>query len=133
MFLTDLAEVLSSAGCTREGLEAIAEALNLIEQNGAFWYLPEALRIKGEILLLQWWQGAPAAAEEYFRQALDWARRQGALSWELRAAASLARLWSDQARSKEARELLAPVYARFTEGFATADLKEAKRSLEELA
>jgi predicted ATPase len=61
------------------------------------------------------------------------ARRQGALSWELRAATSLARRWRDQVRSKQARELLAPVYDRSTEGFATADLREAKSLLEELA
>ncbi|MDB5403808.1 MAG: hypothetical protein JWQ55_5826, partial [Rhodopila sp.] len=73
------------------------------------------------------------SAEDYFRRALDRARRQGALSWELRAATSLARLWRDQARSKEEHALLAQVYARFTEGFSTADLKEAKTLLEELA
>jgi predicted ATPase len=102
------------------------------ERTGERWLIAELLRVKGETLL---WQGAPgaaAAAEGHFRQALDWARRQGALSWELRAATSLARLSRDQARSKQAYELLAPVYARFTEGFATADLKEAKRLLEEL-
>jgi predicted ATPase len=77
--------------------------------------------------------GAAAAAEGYFRQALDWARRQGALSWELRAATSLARLLSDQERSADARALLQPVYDRFTEGFATADLKPAKALLGALA
>jgi predicted ATPase len=133
MFLTDLAEVLSSAGRVGEGLVVIAETLGLIEQNGAFWYLPEALRIKGELMLLQGGQGAAASAEEHFQRALDSARRQTALSWELRAATSLARLWRDQARSKKASGLLAPVYDRFTEGFATADLKEAKMLLEELA
>ena len=96
------------------------------------WLIAELLRVKGETLL---WRGAPGAAvtaEGHFRQALDWASRQGALSWELRAATSLARLWRDQARRKQAYELLALVYARFTEGFATADLIEAKRLLEEL-
>jgi len=76
---------------------------------------------------------AAAAAEDHFREALDWARRQGALSWELRAATSLARMWRNQGRSKEARELLAPVYDRFTEGFETADLKATKALLDELA
>jgi predicted ATPase len=75
---------------------------------------------------------AAAAAENHFRQALDWARGQGALSWELRAAASLARLWRDQTRTKEAHELLAPIYARFTEGFCTADLVAAKTLLDVL-
>jgi predicted ATPase len=94
--------------------------------------LPEALRIKGGLFLLQD-RGVIAAAEDHFRQALDLARQQGALSWELRAATSLARLWRDQARSQEAHELLAPVYDRFTEGFATADLRAAKALIEELA
>jgi predicted ATPase/DNA-binding winged helix-turn-helix (wHTH) protein len=133
MFLTDLAEVLSSASRTGEGLAVIEKALGLIEQNGAFWYLPEALRIKGELLLLQGGQGATAMAEEHFRHALDRALQQGALSWELRAAMSLARLWRDQARSNDAHELLAPVYDRFTEGFTTADLREAKALLEEIS
>ena len=77
-------------------------------------------------------EGAPnaaAAAEDHFRQALDWAHRQGALSWELRAATSLARLLSYQGRSADAAPLLQPVYDRFTEGFATADLKAAKTLL----
>jgi predicted ATPase len=64
---------------------------------------------------------------------LDWARRQGALSWELRAATSLTRLRRDQGKVQQARELLAPVYGWFTEGFDTRDLKEAKALLEELA
>jgi predicted ATPase len=84
------------------------------------------------LLLLEGAPGAAAAAEDHFRQALDWARRQGALSWELRAATSLARLWRDQARSNEARELLSSVYDRFTEGFATADLGAAKALLDHL-
>jgi predicted ATPase len=73
------------------------------------------------------------AAEDHFRQALDWARRQGALSWELRAATSLARLLRDRDRIGEARELLASVYGRFTEGFGTADLLTAKGLLDQLA
>jgi len=72
------------------------------------------------------------AAEDCFLRALDVARRQGALAWELRAATSLARLWGDRGRSKEARELLARVYNRFTEGFETADLKTAKGLVDDL-
>jgi hypothetical protein len=75
---------------------------------------------------------AAAAAEDQFRQALDWARRQGALSWELRVATSLARLLRDGARSADATALLQPVYDRFTEGFDTADLKAAKALLDAL-
>jgi predicted ATPase len=87
------------------------------------------LRVKGELFLLQGAPGAAAAAEGYFQQALDWAHRQGALSWELRAAASLARLWRDQGRSADAAALLQPVYDRFTEGFDTEDLRAAKALL----
>ena len=95
--------------------------------------MAELLRVKGELLLLQGAPGAAAAAEDHFRQALDWARRQGALSWELRAATSLARLLRDRDRIDEARDLLAPICDRFTEGFGTADLQSAKRLLDELA
>jgi predicted ATPase len=76
---------------------------------------------------------APNGAEDHFRQALDWARRQGALSLELRAATSLARLWRDQGRPAEGMALLQPVYDRFTEGFDTGDLKAAKALLDGLA
>ena len=75
----------------------------------------------------------PSIAEERFREALDIARRQEAKLWEVRAAGSLARLWSRQGRRTEARNLLAPVYGWFTEGFDTPDLKEAKALLDELA
>ena len=73
-----------------------------------------------------------AAAEDLFRLALDWAARQGVLSWELRAASSLARVLRDRGRSGEARALLGPIYARYTEGFGTADLKQAKALLDHL-
>ena len=78
-------------------------------------------------------QGATAAAEDYFRQALDSARRQGAHSWELRAATSLARLWRGRGRPAEGIALLQPVYDRFTEGFDTADLRAEKALLDALA
>jgi predicted ATPase len=83
-------------------------------------------------LLLQG-SGAAAAAEDHYQQALGWARRQGALSWELRAAMSLARLLRDQARPADAMALLQPVFDRFTEGFDTADLEAAKALLDTLA
>jgi predicted ATPase len=94
--------------------------------------LPESLRIKGELLLLQAADGAMAAAEAHFRQALEWARRQGALSWELRPATSLARLVRDRGSPTDAVAILQPVYERFTEGFDTADLKAAKALLDDL-
>jgi predicted ATPase len=92
----------------------------------------ELLRVKGQLIL---WEGAPHAAvtaEEHFLRSLNWARRQGALSWELRTSTSLARLQQDQGRIAEARSNLQPVYDRFTEGFETADLKTAKACLSSL-
>ncbi|MGB9649847.1 MAG: hypothetical protein WCB44_32765, partial [Stellaceae bacterium] len=125
-FLGALAEGLARAGRGAEGLAAMDEALALSESDEERWCVAELLRIKGELILSEGGPDAAEAAEDHFRQALDWARRQGALSWELRAATSLARLQRDQNRTKAAREILAPVYDRFTEGFETADLKAAK-------
>jgi len=105
----------------------IEEANARSERTEECWPIAELLRVKGELLLLQGAPGAAVVAEDHFRQALDWARRQGALSWELPAAASLARLLRDQGRSADAVALLQPVYDRFTEGFDTADLKAASR------
>jgi predicted ATPase len=89
--------------------------------------------MKGELLLLEDAPGATVSAELRFRQALDCARRQGALSWELRAATSLTRLWQAHARSEEARELLVPIYERFVEGFDTSDLEAAKSLIDDLS
>jgi hypothetical protein len=127
-----MAEALGRARQIAEGLAAIEKAIVRSERSEERWATAELLRIKGELLLLQGAPGAAAAAADHFRQALDWAHRQEALSWELRTASSLARLWRDQHRVTEARALLGPVYARFTEGFATADLREAKSLLQEL-
>ena len=88
---------------------------------------------EGELLLLQGAPGAAAAAEGLFRQALDWARQQGALSWKLRAATSLARLRRNQGCPADAVACLRPIYDRFTEGFGTADLITAKQLLDELS
>jgi predicted ATPase/DNA-binding winged helix-turn-helix (wHTH) protein len=129
-FLGVLAEGLAGAGRVAEGLAAIGQALERSERNEERWCIAELLRVKGELILLENAPDAAAAAERHLWQALDWARRQGALSWELRAATSLARMWYNQGRSKEARELLAPVYDRFTEGFETADLKASKALLD---
>jgi predicted ATPase len=131
-FLCALAEGLAGTGKVAEGLAAVDGALARSESNEERWCIAELLRIKGELLLLESAPEAAAAAEDHFRQALDWARRQAALSWELRAAISLARLWRDQGRIKEAGELLAPVYDRFIEGFETADLKAAKALIGDL-
>ena len=96
------------------------------------WCEAEVNRIAGEIALKSPKPDA-AKAEAYFDRALAVARQQQAKSWELRAAMSMARLWRDQGKRDEARELLAPVYGWFTEGFDTRDLKEAKELLDELA
>ena len=127
--LTELAEALAQAGRIAEGL-ALVEAG--IEQSEGGWLTPELLRLKGELLLLQSTPAVAETAEDLFRQALDGARRQEALSWELRAATSLARLLRDQGRSADAIACLQPVYDRFTEGFGTADLIAAKQLLDEL-
>jgi predicted ATPase len=91
----------------------------------------ETNRIAGQITLLSPEPNA-AKAQAYFERALQIARRQQAKSWELRAATSLARLWRDQGKHQQARELLAPIYGWFTEGFDTLDLKEAKALLDAL-
>jgi len=127
-----MAEALGRAGQNAEGLAAIEEAMARSERAEERWAMAELVRVRGELLLLQGAPGAASAAEHHFRQALDWARRQGALSWELRAATSLARLLRDTDRIGEARDLLAPIYERFTEGFGTADLRAAKKLLDEL-
>ncbi len=106
------------------------EATTAIEATGERWYEAELQRIVGEIALLPPHPNA-LTAETYFDRALAVARQQQAKSWELRAAMSLARLWRDQGKAQEARELLAPVYGWFTEGFDTRDLKEAKALLEQ--
>ena len=104
-------------------------AWEIVEKTGVRWFSAELCRHKGQLLLRQ--QRAEAA-EELYLKALNIAREQEAKLWELRAAASLARLRRDQGRCAEARDLLAPVYAWFTEGFDTPDLKDAKGLLEEL-
>ena len=126
------AEALGRAGRVSEGCGAIDEGLDWCERTEGLWGIAELLRLKGELLLLEGRSRAPVAAEDHFRQAHDWARRQGALSWELRAATSLAGLWRDQGRTEEAHQLLAPIYDRFTEGFETADLGAARALIDEL-
>ena len=114
-----------------EGLYLLAEALAVVDTTGGRDYEAESHRLHGELLLQQPAPDAPAA-EACFQRALDVARRQQAKSLELRAATSLARLWQQQGKRAEARELLAPIYGWFTEGFDTADLQEAEVLLEEL-
>jgi predicted ATPase len=129
---TYMAEGLGTAGQIADALDAIDDAIARAERTEELWQIAELLRVKGELVLSQDAAPQAAAAEDYFLRALDWGHRQGALSWELRAAASLARLLRDQGRSAEALSLLQPVYDRFTEGFETADLKAAKALLDSL-
>jgi predicted ATPase len=114
------------------GLAVLADALTLVETSGERWYEAELHRLKG-VLLLQQNSDHQAEAERCFHHALTIARAQQAKSFELRAAVSLARLWQQQGKRQEAQDLLAPVYGWFTEGFDTADLKDAKALLDELA
>ena len=130
-FLGLLAEAYQKGGQTAAGLGAIDEALALVQQHQETFCEAELYRLKGE-LLLSLSAGHAAEAEACFHSALEIARRQSANSWELRTTMSLARLWQCQGKRTEARELLAPVYGWFTEGFDTADLQEAKALLEEL-
>lgn len=131
VFMTgQTAEALTWAGLPDDALSAVEEGLELQSRVDAGWYLPELQRIKGEALLMT---GRPdSEAEKCFHEAVDVANRQGALAWELRAALSLARLHERQGRPALGHEVLAPVYGRFTEGFATADLRQAEALLKSL-
>jgi predicted ATPase len=128
-----LAEAYGKSGQAAEGLTVLEEALALVEKTGQGVYEAELHRLQGELLLIHAVGGGDAEAEACFQQALTVAHRQSAKSLELRAAMSLARLWQQQGKRTEAYELLAPVYNWFTEGFNTADLREAKALLEALA
>ena len=131
-FLALLAEAYGHVDQADAGLTALTEALTLVDTTEERFYEAELHRLRGE-LLLKYAIPDGLQAESCFHQALDMARRQQAKSLELRAAMSLARLWQRQGKRAEACELLAPVYGWFTEGFDTADLRDAKSLLEELA
>jgi predicted ATPase len=126
-----MAERCGQAGQVEEGLALVAEALEVMGNTGVRVLETEMNRVKGELILARS-SSDHEEAEACFGRALDVARSQSAKFWELRAAASLARLWQNQGRKDEARELLAPVYGWFTEGFETRDLKEVKALLDEL-
>ena len=130
-FLAFLAETYGKDAQVEEGLRAVVEGLAFVERTKERLYEAELYRLQGELLLQQSEHSAPAATVS-FQKAIDIARQQQAKSWELRAATSLARLWQQQGKIGEARELLAPVYEWFTEGFDTADLKDAKALVEDL-
>jgi class 3 adenylate cyclase/predicted ATPase len=130
--LSYLAGALAELDNFDDALSCIREAMTKIETTKESWFEAEIKRMAGEIALLLPDPDA-TKAEEYFEHALSVSRAQQAKSWELRAATSMARLWRDQGKLNEARELLAPVYGWFTERFDTLDLKQAKALLDELA
>jgi len=132
LYLALLAEALALAGKVEEGLAALDDALAKAAVSGARGWDAEIHRLRGELSARLPYPD-PAKAEDSFRTALAIAREQGTRGYELRAATSLARLWHEQSRRGEARELLAPLYGWFTEGFDTPDLIDAKRLLDELA
>jgi predicted ATPase len=129
-FIALLASAYEIAGQIEEAMTQFNVALQIVEKTGERWLAAELYRHKGQLLLRQ---EHSDAAEELYRKALGIAVEQEAKLWELRAAVSLARLWGEQGRRVEARDLLAPVYSWFNEGFDTADLKEAKALIDELA
>jgi predicted ATPase len=131
-WLSYLAEAHAELGQLEEAWGCIGEAARAIEITKERHFQAEANRIAGEIALKSS-EPDTMKAQVYFERALAVARQQHAKSWELRASMSLARLWRDQGKVQQARELLAPVYGWFTEGFDTRDLKDAKTLLEELA
>ena len=130
-FLSNLAMAYADLDKFDEACRCIGEAMTAVETTKETWCEAEINRIAGEIALKSP-ELDTTKAEAYFDRALTVARKQQAKSWELRAAMSMARLWRDQGKRDEARDLLAPVYGWFTEGFDTLDLKEAKALLDEL-
>ena len=132
LHLSLLARANADVGQFDDARRSIDEALAMVETTKERWCEAEVDRIAGEVVLM-----LPKPdlekAEAYFERALAISREQHAKSWELRAAMSMARLWRDLGKPQQARELLAPVYGWFTEGFDTRDLKEAKELLDALA
>jgi predicted ATPase len=126
--IAGLAGACEIAGQTEEAATLLDDALQIVERTGECWFAAELNRLKGQLLRRR----HSEAAEEFYCKALSIAVEQEAKLWELRAAVSLARLRRDQGHHAEARDLLAPVYGWFTEGFDTPDLKEAKALLDEL-
>ena len=127
-----IGDALGRAGRFDEGRRAFDESFSIVDRSGQRMYEAEVHRLKGELLLAQDATN-DAQAEKSFRTAIDVARKQKAKSWELRATMSLARLLAKQGHRDEARAMLADIYNWFTEGFDTADLKDAKALLEDLS
>jgi predicted ATPase len=140
-WLALLAEAYSKVGQVEEGLTALTEALATVDKTGERFYEAELCRLRGQLTLQKFQVSGPkfqvadpqAEAEEWFWKAIDIARRQQAKSLELRASLSLARLWQQRGKQHAACNTLSEIYGWFTEGFDTADLKEAKALLEQIA
>jgi class 3 adenylate cyclase/predicted ATPase len=132
LYMSHLATAYAALGQFDDARRYMEEVMTAIETTKESWFEAEANRIGGQIALLSPEPNA-AKAQAYFERALQIARQQQAKSWELRAAMSMARLWRDQGRPQQARELLAPIYGWFTEGFDTRDLKDAKALLDTLS
>ena len=132
LFLAWLGELHLKADQIEEGLNAIEEGLAMANEDMDRFSLPEFHRVRGELLMARSAE-RKAEAEDAFKQAVGIAKDQQAKSLELRAATRLARLWHSQGKTPEARDLLAPMYSWFTEGFDTPDLKDAKALLDELS
>jgi predicted ATPase len=130
--LSYLARAHAGLGRSDDAWRCIAEAMTAVETTKEKWHEADVHRTAGEIALTPSERDA-TKAEAYFERALAVGRDQQAKSWELRAAMSMARLWRDQGKRQQARDLLAPIYGWFTEGFDTLDLKQAKALLDELA
>jgi predicted ATPase len=129
-FFSWLGSAYAKLGQSDDARRSLSEAISEMNASKEVWFEAEVHRIAREIALTS---PDVAKAERYFNRALAVARKQQAKSWELRAAVSMARLWRDQGKRDEARELLAPVYGWFTEGFDTRDLKDATALLDELS
>jgi predicted ATPase len=135
-YLALIAEAHGKVGRFEDGLAELDEALDLVQITGEREHEAELHRLKGELMLKSCRVGSPHSineeAKQCFQDAIDIARNQQAKSLELRAVTSMARLWQQQGKKEQARQMLAEIYGWFTEGFDTADLKEAKALLEEL-
>jgi predicted ATPase len=148
-FLALVAEAYGQVGQSEEGFTVLAEALAVVDRTGERFYEAELYRIKGTLTLQKFQvssfklqveeslassvQHLESEAEEYFLKAVEIARKQQAKSWELRATVSLAKLWQQQGRQKDAHQMLAQICNWFTEGFDTRDLQEAKALLDALS
>jgi class 3 adenylate cyclase/tetratricopeptide (TPR) repeat protein len=130
-FSSQLLEGLLKAGRIEDGLKLVSEALTFAQATGAKFYEPDYYRLEGDLLLMKGPEQT-ASAEGCFRKAIEIAGQQGAKTWELRASSSLAQLLDHTSRRDEARTMLSEIYGWFTEGFDTADLKDAKALLDEL-